>query len=293
MGNVALPVVDEGFDTWGTTLNTFLTENVFATTGYLKDRILCWDGTYGRLQIYGTGQGAAIANGLPARIYPSAGDGASFPWDSIGAVIFQGRSDEASRGGFAWIPNQDGTIGMVMLASGYVGIGGIVAPTAQLQVERNLFVTSDDNYAVLGMTCASPTLAHYGHMKSYRCGGGDITAPAAVANGCYVAGIQAYGYDGGGWLNRGALQFVVNGTVDDETDRVDMDMVISTGQTSLVERMRVASDGTVTFGGGAITLSQQTHIADPSGGATQDAEARAAIGSILDALEAIGLVAGS
>ncbi|NOY81943.1 MAG: DUF2190 family protein [Kiritimatiellaeota bacterium] len=39
--------------------------------------------------------------------------------------------------------------------------------------------------------------------------------------------------------------------------------------------------------------AEQTHIADPSGGATVDAEARTAINSILDALEANGILAAS
>jgi hypothetical protein len=38
---------------------------------------------------------------------------------------------------------------------------------------------------------------------------------------------------------------------------------------------------------------QQAHISDPVGGATQDAEARSAIASILNALEAYGLLAGA
>lgn len=44
---------------------------------------------------------------------------------------------------------------------------------------------------------------------------------------------------------------------------------------------------------GATPVARQTHIADPSGGGTQDAEARTAINAILDVLEAFGLVATS
>ena len=43
----------------------------------------------------------------------------------------------------------------------------------------------------------------------------------------------------------------------------------------------------------ACDLGEQTHIADPSGGTTVDAEARTAINSILDALEAVGILATS
>jgi hypothetical protein len=42
-----------------------------------------------------------------------------------------------------------------------------------------------------------------------------------------------------------------------------------------------------------ISVAAQTHIADPSGGATADTQARTAINSILDALEAAGIVAAS
>lgn len=59
----------------------------------------------------------------------------------------------------------------------------------------------------------------------------------------------------------------------------------------------VAGDLTVTGGltaGGTIDLgSPVSNIADPTGGATQDAEARTAIGSILDALEAVGIMAAA
>lgn len=39
-----------------------------------------------------------------------------------------------------------------------------------------------------------------------------------------------------------------------------------------------------------LSAVKQAAIADPSGGATQDAEARAAINSIIDALQSIGLL---
>jgi len=48
------------------------------------------------------------------------------------------------------------------------------------------------------------------------------------------------------------------------------------------------------FGIGGVTPSaQKTKIADPSGGGTQDAEARTAINSIIDALEAFGFTSST
>ncbi|MGE3414191.1 MAG: hypothetical protein AB7L91_18455 [Dehalococcoidia bacterium] len=47
------------------------------------------------------------------------------------------------------------------------------------------------------------------------------------------------------------------------------------------------------FGLGVTPAAAQTNIADPTGGATTDAEARAAIADILDVLEAFGLMAAA
>jgi hypothetical protein len=40
MAEVALPIQGGSTDTWGDDLNDFLLENVFSTTGYLKDPVL-------------------------------------------------------------------------------------------------------------------------------------------------------------------------------------------------------------------------------------------------------------
>ncbi len=51
---------------------------------------------------------------------------------------------------------------------------------------------------------------------------------------------------------------------------------------------KLASSGAVVASG-----TQEAAISDPSGGATTDAEARAAINDIIDALEAFGITAAS
>jgi len=61
------------------------------------------------------------------------------------------------------------------------------------------------------------------------------------------------------------------------------------------EGIRIEADGSAPMIGflGASAIVRQAHIADPSGGGTQDAEARTAINAILAALENFGLIATS
>jgi len=58
---------------------------------------------------------------------------------------------------------------------------------------------------------------------------------------------------------------------------------------------KVGGDELVVSPGGKITNdgTQAAHIADPTGGSTTDAEARAAIAAILNALEGVGILASS
>lgn len=54
---------------------------------------------------------------------------------------------------------------------------------------------------------------------------------------------------------------------------------------------KVSATGGLTAGGTIDLGSPVGNIADPTGGATQDAEARTAIAAILNALEAVGIMA--
>lgn len=73
---------------------------------------------------------------------------------------------------------------------------------------------------------------------------------------------------------------------------VEIQAADSTGQRTGV---KVSADGSQVKLGllGATPVARQSHIADPSGGGTIDTQARTAINSILDALEAFGLLATS
>lgn len=64
------------------------------------------------------------------------------------------------------------------------------------------------------------------------------------------------------------------------------------GGLSEIWRGQAGASPAISFLGGGVTpATRQTHIADPSGGGTQDAEARTAINSILNLLEAFGFMA--
>ena len=52
----------------------------------------------------------------------------------------------------------------------------------------------------------------------------------------------------------------------------------------------VDSDGAVVSAALQAAITPEANIADPTGGATEDAEARTAIAAILDLLEAIGVM---
>lgn len=73
------------------------------------------------------------------------------------------------------------------------------------------------------------------------------------------------------------------------------DLVLSAYDTAEREFLRGRGNGSAAAIGflGATPAVRQSHIADPSGGTTEDAEARAAINSILSVLETFGLVATS
>lgn len=72
---------------------------------------------------------------------------------------------------------------------------------------------------------------------------------------------------------------------------IDAQDITISDDLSVGDDATIAGDLTVT---GSITFGdQQAAISDPSGGATQDAEARTAIEAIIDALEAVGILEAS
>jgi len=84
-------------------------------------------------------------------------------------------------------------------------------------------------------------------------------------------------------------------TADDDVTAGD-DLVVG-DDASVAGDLSVTGNATVTgnlTAGGTIDLGDPvSNIADPSGGGTQDAEARTAIEAILDALDAVGIMAAS
>jgi len=81
----------------------------------------------------------------------------------------------------------------------------------------------------------------------------------------------------------------IQDATDGEEDGVLDLQAMSAG--GLVSRLKMNGTGIGFFG--ATPAAQIAHISDPAGGGTVDAEARTAIGLIIDALEAYGLDPGA
>jgi len=81
---------------------------------------------------------------------------------------------------------------------------------------------------------------------------------------------------------------LVGGLTSDDDVTAGDDLVVG-DDASVAGNLSVTGDLTA---GGTINLGDPVSlIADPTGGATQDAEARTAINAILDALDAVGIMA--
>jgi len=85
---------------------------------------------------------------------------------------------------------------------------------------------------------------------------GSVASPAAVVNGDMVTSLAGYGYDGTTALWRCGIDFVVNGTVDDATDAVPMDIDFRTGTTANpTVRFSIKSNGSCVVAAGALATS--------------------------------------
>jgi len=154
----------------------------------------------------------------------------------------------------------------------------------------------------------------YGNMIQAWRMRGTFDTPVVCNSGDYVLLFRGWSYDTSGNPQLGATyNIVIDGAP--ASDRVQMYHVWWTQNSSatLAERMRLHSAGTLSIGttkdgltaGGSLNVAQdikagvkfglglkpiarRSHVADPSGGATTDAEARTAINAILATLEAFG-----
>ncbi|HOQ98210.1 MAG TPA: hypothetical protein PLJ35_05260 [Anaerolineae bacterium] len=154
----------------------------------------------------------------------------------------------------------------------------------------------------------------YGNMIQAWRMRGTFDTPVVCNSGDYVLLIRGWSYDTSGNRQLGASYNIVTDGAP-ASNRVQMYHVWWTQDSSatLAERMRLHSAGTLSIGtttdgltaGGSLNVAQdikagvkfglgltpiarRPHVADPSGGATTDAEARTAINAILETLEAFG-----
>ncbi len=106
---------------------------------------------------------------------------------------------------------------------------------------------------------------------------------------------QTVTVDGGG-DDGAAISVVVGGTTKASID-FDGSLTLDDGANLVLDTTTGSKIGTATTQKlgfyNATPVTQRTHVADPSGGATQDAEARTAIAAINLRLEQLGLFAAS
>jgi len=200
---------------------------------------------------------------------------------------------------------------------------GNLADTAKV-VPAGAFVGTTDTQTLSAKTLLLPVIADFtnaGHTHQNTVGGGKLDHGAALTGltdddhtqYLFLAGRAGGQVVKGGTLTTQALTFNSNTLKDgkiylgdssylDEANRI---LLMATGTapgSSPADAAQLwvadvavgnACFHTRTENGAVLKLYQQAHIANPSGGATVDAESRTAINAILTVLENIGAVATS
>ena len=184
---------------------------------------------------------------------------------------------------------------MYLHSSGYVGIGGSSAwTTPVLQV-----MTADGSlYRRVGINILNPDSTLHAQLNDAATNA--VSQLLTLSHN--TSGTAAAGF------GSGVLWELKSSTTDDQSAaRVQAlwyeathatrkaDLVLTVYDTAEREGLRIRGDGSAPAIGflGAAPVARQAHVADPSGGATVDAEARSAINSILATLETFGFHATS
>jgi hypothetical protein len=129
---------------------------------------------------------------------------------------------------------------------------------------------------------------------------GTEASPSAVQQYDVLGNLQAHGYVNGAMRQLFSFQFVTIAAPSTNYCQTIARLYANDGNTGNVQvcdfrddGIDLASGNVLKVGGTQVVTSQQSHIADPSGGLIVDSEARTAINSILSTLETHGLVASS
>lgn len=129
---------------------------------------------------------------------------------------------------------------------------GTNSPLARLQIQgygsgstnEVVRLSNEAYHTLINMYCASST-GSYRNILSGNKNNGTLASPTILVNGDQILSFASNGYDGGAYLTKASLDFLVDGAV--STGVVPMAMSISTSSSTAgrTERIRVASTGGV------------------------------------------------
>lgn len=193
---------------------------------------------------------------------------------------------------------------MRLASGGALLIGGTNSMYALTNEDEKLVITNAAFWNAIVMNCYSDTAAHANNiffLRSYNDTEGTLTAtPTNTVLGTF----EWKGCDSGNVSDHGAyIEVKQNGAAAGKVP-TDIHFYTSTNAATALA-LTIGTDKAITIPGafnhdgttfgalGAAPAAQQAHIANPSGGAVQDAESRTAITAITALLETFGFTATS
>lgn len=144
------------------------------------------------------------------------------------------------------IDKDNGRIGVNGAPSGEGARLKITGIAGSNPADGDFHIAKEDGYALLFLTEYSGAGATNAPFSTQRRARGTIASPAAVQSGDWLGGFSFRGYSGSVFHQRVLVNGIVDGAVSGTT--VPSALVFQTGVTSIAERMRIGSDGSVVVG---------------------------------------------